>query len=406
MITHGKVLGITIAGLVLIWLAGNESPYAAAESSRTEPSRLEEIRSQIGTLPYLSGYKSIPSRTGVTLYDKSHACEGLNLCISGGSPPVVLMDMDGNVLHKWMNKLQSPNPKKTIFRRVHLFPDGDILAILEGKGLLKLDKDSNTIWFLRGQYHHDLDIAENGDIYVLTRRDVKIDLPELDLNGQFTKDYITILSTKGKEKKNISLLKCFLNSDYSSLLFNIRLDEHHGDNFHTNTLELISGSASESFQPFKKGHALISLRNLHIIALIDLAREKVVWALSGMWTHQHQPTLLDNGNILLFDNMGYEGRSKVIEFNPSTHNIVWAYRGDADNGFYTEDMGSQQRLDNGNTLITESRDGRVFEVTPDNKIVWEFFNPLRSVADNNLIGTIFDMIRLDPEKISFLEQRD
>ena len=36
-----------------------------------------------------------------------------------------------------------------------------------------------------------------------------------------------------------------------------------------------------------------------------------------------------------------------------------------------------QRLPNGNTLITEGSDGRVFEVTPDHKIVWEFISPYK-----------------------------
>ena len=36
-----------------------------------------------------------------------------------------------------------------------------------------------------------------------------------------------------------------------------------------------------------------------------------------------------------------------------------------------------QRLPNGNTLITEGSDGRVFEVTPDHEIVWEFISPYK-----------------------------
>jgi hypothetical protein len=38
-------------------------------------------------------------------------------------------------------------------------------------------------------------------------------------------------------------------------------------------------------------------------------------------------------------------------------------------------MGSAQRLPNGNTLITESAFGRVFEVTKEGEIVWDYVNP-------------------------------
>jgi outer membrane protein assembly factor BamB len=38
-------------------------------------------------------------------------------------------------------------------------------------------------------------------------------------------------------------------------------------------------------------------------------------------------------------------------------------------------MGSAQRLANGNTVITESAFGRIFEVTADGTLCWEFVVP-------------------------------
>ena len=43
--------------------------------------------------------------------------------------------------------------------------------------------------------------------------------------------------------------------------------------------------------------------------------------------------------------------------------------------FFSPYMGSVQRLWNGNTLICESAFGRLFEVTPDGDVVWEFVIP-------------------------------
>ena len=39
-------------------------------------------------------------------------------------------------------------------------------------------------------------------------------------------------------------------------------------------------------------------------------------------------------------------------------------------------MGGVQRLANGNTLICESLHGRVFEVTPEGEIVWDYVCPM------------------------------
>ena len=115
-----------------------------------------------------------------------------------------------------------------------------------------------------------------------------------------------------------------------------------------------------------------------------------------MWNVQHQPTVLENGNLLIFDNSEKIKNSRVIEFNPLTQEIVWSYRGDSKNTFYTGIIGSNQRLANGNTLITESETGRAFEVTGDNRIVWEFVNPNRAGTDKNLIATLYELIRINP----------
>ena len=45
--------------------------------------------------------------------------------------------------------------------------------------------------------------------------------------------------------------------------------------------------------------------------------------------------------------------------------------------FFSATMGSVQRLPNGNTLVTESLSGRVFEITPENDVVWDYVTPDR-----------------------------
>jgi hypothetical protein len=42
---------------------------------------------------------------------------------------------------------------------------------------------------------------------------------------------------------------------------------------------------------------------------------------------------------------------------------------------YSSFVSSAQRLPNGNTLITEGQGGRLFEVTSQHEIVWEYLSP-------------------------------
>jgi hypothetical protein len=126
----------------------------------------------------------------------------------------------------------------------------------------------------------------------------------------------------------------------------------------------------------RKGDWLISIRELDFVAVLDPEKEQVRWSWGpGELDSQHHPTLLENGNVLVFDNGRYRGFSRIVELDPLTKKIVWEYKSDPPEEFFSEKGGSCQRLPNGNTLIAESLKGRVFEVTKAGKIVWEFFNP-------------------------------
>lgn len=54
---------------------------------------------------------------------------------------------------------------------------------------------------------------------------------------------------------------------------------------------------------------------------------------------------------------------------------VWSYRAEDPASFYAPFISGCQRLPNGNTLICEGTKGRIFEVTPAGKIVWDFWSP-------------------------------
>jgi hypothetical protein len=116
---------------------------------------------------------------------------------------------------------------------------------------------------------------------------------------------------------------------------------------------------------------------------------------------QHDPDFLDNGNILIFDNLGRfsesGGKSRVMEFNPYTYEVTWRFEGTGDNVFFSDVRGSQQRLPNNNTLITESEAGRILEVTYGKNIVWEYVNPARNSADSALVAAVCWATRITPD---------
>jgi hypothetical protein len=166
------------------------------------------------------------------------------------------------------------------------------------------------------------------------------------------------------------------------------------DPFHSNSIQLLDGTVSERSPAFRAGNVLLSIRELDTIAVIDLDAQRVAWAMSGLWRRQHDATLLPNGHILLFDNQHGLGVSEVLEFDPFTQAIEWSYAGSEERPFYSAACGASYRLRNGNTLIVESDNGRALEVTNEGTTVWEYVNPHRAGEEDELIATLFDVVRL------------
>jgi len=75
----------------------------------------------------------------------------------------------------------------------------------------------------------------------------------------------------------------------------------------------------------------------------------------------------------------------VIEVDPNTGIIGWEYKENPVYDFCSFICSGAQRLPNGNTLICECTKGRLFEVTREGDIVWEFVSPF--TYEHPIFGT-------------------
>ncbi len=157
---------------------------------------------------------------------------------------------------------------------------------------------------------------------------------------------------------------------------------------HTNTVQAIPENKwfDQGDERFKPGNVLVSLRQLDLVLLISRDSKEIVWSYTGNYkggmSGQHDSHMIEKGypgagNIIIFDNgsspendLAHAGCSFILEVNPVSEKEVWVY----DNGqkFHSSFTSSVQRLKNGNTLINEAAGNRVFEVTPEKEIVWEY----------------------------------
>lgn len=353
---------------------------------------------QLANLPYLRGYQTATAGNTIRTFDRSAVADGLNLFTSGHAPVAILMDMDGKVVKTWNADAKIAFPGVDLgnkehdrfLRRAHLFPDGSILALFDEIGLVHLDSASRVLWAWPARVHHDLDVAPDGRIWILFREQRKIE--GVRHKDAVWEDFLVELTPEGKFVRRISLVEAFRHSPYGPLLSSVPPGP---DIFHTNSVQILDGTLSDRLAGFRKGNLLVSVKNLNTIAVVDPDAGAVTWALSGQWFAQHCARLLPNGHLMLFDNLGtMRAASRALEVDPLSQQILWSFGGRKGEELMSATSGFVERLANGNTLITESNFGRVVEVTPDDRVVWEFVNPNRTGAKNELVGTVYFMERV------------
>jgi hypothetical protein len=169
---------------------------------------------------------------------------------------------------------------------------------------------------------------------------------------------------------------------------------------------------------FDPKNVIISSREASLVAII--ARDgSIVWQMGPDFLAtpelrairqvigQHHAHLIPKGlpgagNLMVFDNGGASGygkpngnapqgsgifarpTSRVLEIDPTTMKLAWSYTGA---GFFATNISGAQRLANGNTLITEGPSGRIFEVTSNSEIVWEYVYPVFGAAKGGKQGS-------------------
>jgi hypothetical protein len=382
------------------WTVG--SPVSAApDLSHAAVMESEQAR-RLAALGYAAGSRLAKGDSGVIVRTwKAQA--GLNFYVSGHGPEAVLMDMGGHPVHRWRFEYERAFPDahlpttpvgRSFWRRALLLPDGDVIAIFEGQGLIRIDYRSQLRWAAPIGAHHDLSRAPDGQLWVLTRK-VQL-IPQINAEQPVLEDFVSVVNGEGKVVREISILEAFWRSEYRALL---DAAPRSGDLLHTNTIFRLTGERSGEIPAFRKGNLLLSIPRLNALAILDPVREEIVWTLVGPFRFQHTPALIATRELLLLDNQWRPDESRALEIDPVTQKISWQYGGTSKLPFHTEFNGAASRLENGDTLLVESDAGRAIEVDREGQIVWEFRSPHRT--PDGLVAALFDLQRINPADLHF-----
>jgi arylsulfotransferase ASST len=347
--------------------------------------------------------------TGLRAIDAERASAGLTLFTPMfGDGTVYLIDLEGNVAHTW--KMPYPpglygylTEKGTLFYNGKI-PNGTFLgkAPFKGGAALEADWNGKVLWEVRHpNHHHDGRLLKNGNVLLLCATELPQDFARrvqggragTEEKGRMWADYLVEMTKDGRTVwewrtwEHLDPAK-----DAITALQDDRSEWTHGNA----VLEL------------PDGNLLVSFRNISSIIMIDRQTGKIVWKLGPLpLSGQHAPSLLPNGNLLIFDNGPHRLEhslpfSRVIEVNPVTKEIVWKYQEGILPNFYSPRNSNAQRLPNGNTLVNEGSFGRFFEVSPEGEVVWEYVNPYfgpATEAPKSQYNNVFRVYRYTEEEI-------
>jgi hypothetical protein len=399
---------MVLGGLYLGWK--RLPPVSQIEkSSEAVRDWRKHWRSYVGLEPTKFIRPAPTEGSGLTLNIEGEAQPGVTV-MSGlwGRRDVglALWSQDGRELHRWVARysdlkaripplppeLTPTNDWDTHVDAMVLYPNGDAIFNAGGLGLVRLDRCNNVVWWLDYETHHSLVADDDGNLWAGGRRRARHLEPDPRFPGLkpvYVEDTVVRISpAHGELLQEISLLDAIYRSSWETILFPEGDDPReleHEDPLHLNHVEPLPAALAPAFPMFAAGDLLVSLRVPSTILVLDPRTGLIKWTARGPWFGQHDPHFLPNGRISVYDNRdlrnyqaterGVPARaSRILALDPRTGQVETVFQGTLDQPFFTDAIGRHQYQPNGNVLITESWGGRVFEVTPDRKRVWEFVN--------------------------------
>lgn len=348
-------------------------------------------------------------KTGLTAYDETKTCPGYILYTPMNGDTTILLNTNGTIEHTWKHNYRGnygyllPNGNLFMTGKTHdetwdLIPGWNDF---KGGILQELDPQGNVVWEHRDPYqHHDgRRTKDGGAIYLSMEKisknvasKVRGGLPDSEEYGMWADTIVEV----NKEGDTIWTWSAAQHLDFDTDILPPNFTRYEWT--HGNTIV-----------PIGSDEVMVSFRSISVVALIDKDSGEFVWKIGPeLLAQQHDPSLLDNGNVLVFNNgtlkKGNSGAySQVLEIDPGSYEVVWEYSESPYYNFYSPHISGARRLPNGNTLITEGAFGRMFQVTEKCEVVWEYVNPVYIQSLQGYYGnTVFRANHYEKHEIPFI----
>lgn len=371
----------------------------------------ENWESDLGIKPTRHLEPRVRSGNGVTVNTDGKVLPGYIL-MSGFFEDrfgVRLVDRAGNIIHSWPMDYHRIFPDTSFIQRESdrpkgawdweiqgalPQPDGSLVVNFYMAGLAKLDRCGKVLWTLKRQTHHILVPGKAGTFWVPAGTWYEETPPRLEpMEAPFYENGILHVGADGKVLREISFLEVLLKDDLHAVMSSTgQLNPLQDSGFdsedplHMNDINIVTAEQSAKIPGIEEGNILVSARNLDLLVAFDPETLKVTWYQVGPWLRQHDPEILSDGRISVFNNNYEIGTSNVMALDPVTREPRILYGDDPKETFYSGLGGRQRQLPNGNILVTSTVEGRMFEIDGSGIVVWEYVNGF----DENHVAGLLD----------------
>jgi len=409
--------------MLVVWLAcgisfATEQPIDHLESkppaqrsiTTSGPSNIDQTTAEnLLAIGYIDSSPTRFDSVGVVVHQPGATFPGFNLYLSSHAAEAILVDMQGRPVYRWL--IDSPQlagapapahlkgPWPMFWRKVHLLAGGDLLAIHDGYGIIRIDKNSNVLWFAANGAHHDVWESSDGRIFVLAR--TLIEDKRFRADGPVLNDEVLELGSDGATLRSWSILEALKGSDYSFLL-----DLSHGkegDPLHSNSIQVVDSEAAVPEMGIESGDFIISCRAIDTVLSLSPKHRTVTWAFTQPNSKQHDARVLDGVRMTLFDNSDCQVGSRAALLDIRTSDSLRSFPPPPSTGLFSRCCGTTQLLPNGNLLTTFTEESVALETNASGEVVWEFRNPHYSVAPKAIPGTramFFEVERIPIDRVS------
>ena len=358
------------------------------------------------------------------LYLPEEVSQGITILDQLGQGYIFGVDLNGNPVWYVDSQPLFDNGFPYLLQFTYFLPSGNIIGIADGREIgypgraFEMTIENELVWegpddLENLGVHHDVIRLPNGNTMALTTRDTILPVPDgasyPDSVVTWRGDRIVEWDEIGNEVWSWDSFDYYSQEDWIYDIFLLAIGLGIYDWTHSNAI----------WYDEVDDAVYLSVRYMSRITKIDHSTGDIIWNM-GMampsgdvmvgndlnFSRQHSIKMLENRNLMLFDNgnendpplsRGLEISITETDSFPEAE-IVWEYilPEESTSGH----MSDCDRLPNGNSLLTSTDNSHIVEVNPDSQIVWEVspnqdFSTYRGERIPGLHPNVYSVIQPD-----------